>query len=157
VLAEAPSAGYELEVRAIQTGASAAQLEGTLAVPLMEIVSVGSAAGGTMNLDLNTQQVYLYNTAATTDFTLNLRGDGSNSLDNQLSAGNAISATVVVREGASLKALSAVQIDGAAQTVQWQNNNSSLTISKLNVISLTVIKTAANTYTVLGCITTVGA
>ena len=164
VLSAAPTANYELEVRAIQIGASALPTAGTLVVPLMEAVNVGAAIGGVTNLDLNTKQVYLFDGEATADFTLNLRADLSNDLNGLVNTGNSISATVVLREGASVKNLTAVKIDGTTRTVQWQNNSSSMTASKLNVISLTVIKTATDsqsaansTYTVLGSVTTVGA
>jgi hypothetical protein len=157
VLADAPTADYELEVRAIQIGSSAVPTVGTLVVPLMEAAYIGAAIDGLTNLNLNTQQVYLFNTAATADFTLNLRADGSNTLNGLLNTGNSVSATVILREGASVKNLTEVKIDGVVRTVQWQNNNSAMTADKLNVISLTVIKTYSDTYTVLGSITTVGA
>ena len=157
VLSTAPTAGYELEVRALQIGASAVPTAGTLVVPLMEAVNVGSAAGGVMNLDLNTKQVYLFNSDATADFTLNLRADVGTALNALVGVGNSISTTIVLRQGSSLKSLTAVKIDNTAVTVQWQNNVSTMTASKLNVISLTAIKTAADTYTVLGSVTTVGA
>jgi hypothetical protein len=158
VLSTAPTAGYELEVRAIQVGSSAVPTVGTLVVPLMEVVNVGAAIGGTTHLDLRNQQVYLFDTAASANFTLNLRGTSTVALNSTLGTDNSISATVILREGSELKTLTAVTIDsGSAQTVQWQGNNSALTADKLNVVSLTVIKTAPNVYTVLGSITTVGA
>jgi hypothetical protein len=123
----------------------------------MEVVNVGAAIGGTTHLDLRNQQVYLFDSDAADHFTLNLRGTSSVTLNSTLGTDNSISATVVVREGSALKNLQAVHIDGVARTVQWQNNSSSMTASKLNVISLTVIKTASAVYTVLGSVTTVGA
>ena len=158
ILSDEPTAGYELEVRAIQVGSSAVPTVGTLVVPLMEVVNVGAAIGGTTNLDLSNQQVYLFDTNASDHFTLNLRGTSGISLNSTLGTNNSISATVILKEGSELKTLTAVTIDTTyTQTVKWQGNNSTLTASKLNVISLTVIKTAPNVYTVLGSITTVGA
>jgi hypothetical protein len=158
VLSTAPTAGYELEVRAIQVGSSAVPAVGTLVVPLMEVVTVGSAIGGTTHLDLRNQQVYLFDSDASDHFTLNLRGTAGVSLNSTLGTNNSISATVILKEGSALKNLTAVTIDTTyTQTVKWQGNNSTLSADKLNVVSLTVIKTAANTYTVLGSITTVGA
>jgi hypothetical protein len=162
VLKDPPTADYELEVRAIQVGSSAVPTRSTLVVPLMETVSVGAAIGGTVNLHLNTQQVYLFTENAADPFTLNLRADVSNPLNGLMGTGNSLSVTVVLKQGANLKNMLGVTIDDdrtpvTPQTVLWQGNNSTMSANKLNVISLTVIKTGSFTYTVLGSMTTVGA
>jgi hypothetical protein len=158
ILTEVPTAGYELEIRAIQVGASSATLEGTLVSPIRELVDVqGSGITGVVNLDLGAKQVYLYNTAAAADFTLNLRGGVSTTLDSMLSnAGTSAAVTVLVRMGASLKNLTAVKIDGTTVTVEWQNSSNTMTASKMNIISLIVVKTGTGAYTVLGSVSAAG-
>jgi hypothetical protein len=155
-LSAQPEPGYELEVRAISVGASMVSLEGTMVSPIREVVSVGAAIGGATNLDLRNKQVYLFDSDASANFSLNLRGDESNTIDALLGIGESISATVVVRMGASLKSLTAVNIDGAAVTVNWQNTSKDLTASKLNVISLVAVKTASGVYTVIGSVSAAG-
>jgi hypothetical protein len=116
---------------------------------------VGSAIGGTTHLDLRNQQVYLFGSNATGNFTLNLRNDAGNALGSMLGVNQSISTTVVVRMGTTLYALSAVTIDGGDPiAVNWQNGSKALAASKLNVISLVVIKTDAGVYTVLGSVST---
>jgi hypothetical protein len=160
VLSAQPTAGYELEVRAINVGAATSTLEGVLVAPIREAVktdvSVISADPTVTDLDLRSKQVYLYSGNATGNFTLNLRGDGSNTLNSVLSDGNSISATVMVGMGASLYALTDVKIDGVTQTVKWTNSSKTLTASKLNIISITAIKTANATFTVVGTVVAAG-
>jgi hypothetical protein len=157
ILTDYPTYGYELEVRALQVGAAATSLSGTLVAPVREVVSVESAAAtGTINLDLGIKQIYLYG-SATNDFTLNLRSTPGEELNSMLSAaGTSVSAVVMVEMGASLKALTAVQIDGVAQTVKWLNSTKTLTASKLNVISLAVVKTGSGAYKVVGSVSAAG-
>jgi hypothetical protein len=158
ILSEAPTAGYELEVRAIQVGAAATTLQGTLVSPVRELVDVQSSGiTGTVNLDLETKQVYLYNTAATGNFTLNLRGGASSTLDSMLSnAGTSVAVTVLVNMGASLYNLSAVKVDGVTVTVKWQNSSNTMTADKMNIISLLVVKTGTGAYTVIGSVSAAG-
>jgi hypothetical protein len=157
VLSSMPTAGYELEVRAISVGAATSTLEGVLVAPIREAVATGTAViPSTANLDLRNQQVYLYSGEATSDFTINLRGDGSNLLGDTLAIGNSIGASVIVNMGTSLKAITAVQIDGTTQAVKWQGSSKTLSANKLNVISLVVVKTATDTYTVIGSVSAAG-
>jgi hypothetical protein len=166
VLINEPTAGYELEVRAINVGAATSTLEGVLVAPIREAVRTDASAipadPTVTNLDLRSKQVYLYSGNATGAFTLNLRGDDSNTLSDALGLDNSISVTVLVTMGSSLYALSDVKIDGTTQAVKWQNSSKTLQANKLNVISITAIKTAnaagetPATYTVLGSVTAVG-
>jgi hypothetical protein len=160
VLTSAPTTGYELEVRAISVGAAVSTLSGVLVAPIREAAKIDTnVVPAEADLDLGTQQVYLYPGNAATDFTLNLRNNGSNALSALLGEGHAISATVIVGMGAELKALTAVKIDGTTQaSVKWQGSSKTLTASKLNIISLTVIKTGTSpaAYTVLGSVVTAG-
>jgi hypothetical protein len=157
-LTDAPTAGYELEVRAIQTGTTTAQQAGTLVAPVREKVDVelSTAVSGNVDLDLTTQQVYFFNGEASADFTLNLRGTAQQQLNEVIASGESIATTVLVNMGASLYSLTAINVDGAAATVKWINNNSVLTANKLNVISLVVIKTGNASYTVVGNVSAAG-
>ena len=157
VLSAPPTAGYELEVRAISVGAATSTLEGVLVAPIREAVATGtSVIPSTANLDLRNQQVYLYSGEATDPFTINLRGDDMNRLGETLAVGNSIGASVIVNMGTALKAITAVQIDGVTQAVKWQGSSKTLTANKLNVISLVVVKTATDTYTVIGSVSAAG-
>jgi hypothetical protein len=160
VLTEEPAAGYELEVRAISVGAAATTLSGTLSSPIREVAKTNvSVIPAEARLDLGLQQVYLYPGNAPALFSLNLKNTESNDLNDLMQVGEAIGATVMVGVGTSgtLPAISAIKIDGDTQTsVKWTNSTKTLVAGKLNIISLTVIKTADAAYTVVGSIVAAG-
>jgi hypothetical protein len=161
ILVEAPTTGYELEVRAIQVGAAAMQMAGTLVAPVREVVGlpIGGQLDGEVTLDLSAQQIYLYNEADATsaNVVVNMTtADPANGINALISTGTSISATLAVRIGTSVPAITDVQVDGNSQTVKWINTSKTLAPGKLNIISLTVIKTADNVYTVLGSVTSAG-
>jgi hypothetical protein len=101
--------------------------------------------------------VYLFDSEAAGNFTLNLRGNVATSLNNVLaSVGESISVTAIVRMGASAYSITAINIDGTLQSVNWVNTSAALTASKLNIISIVALKTATDTYTVIGSVTVAG-
>jgi hypothetical protein len=159
VLTEEPSVGYELEVRAISVGAAATTLSGTLSSPIREVAKTDiNVIPAETRLDLGLQQVYLYPGDAPALFSLNLKHTESNNLNALMQIGEAIGATVMVGAGTTgtLPALGNVQIDGVTQAVKWVNSTKTLTAGKLNIISLTVIKTANDAFTVVGSVVAAG-
>ena len=100
--------------------------------------------------------------SATAVNTVNLRWDGSNSLDSKLSVGHSLSTTLIVASTDTTRApsvIATIQIDGSTVTPLWQGNSAAPeddaggTTSSDNkdhdVYSLTIIKTASATFTVL--------
>jgi hypothetical protein len=154
-LSDAPGFDYELEVRAISIGASTNAVSGTLQSPVKEAVGTSTyGVSGTVHLALGVKQVYLYSGAATDNFTLNLRNnaDGTIGVNSMLSVDNTVSAVVLLGMGTAYS-LTAVTIDGGEPVpVKWQNGTKTLQENKLNIISLTVIKTDENVFTVLGSV-----
>jgi hypothetical protein len=75
-----------------------------------------------------------------------------------LSAGQATSITLILVQGATARMCIAVQIAGTAQTITWQGSASAPTgnNSYTDVVTFSIICTAANTYTVLGMMTSFG-
>lgn len=118
-----------------------------------EITTVSAtAATGTINFDLLTQGVLYYTTNASGNFTLNFRGDGSNTLNSQMAVGDAISAVFLNTNGGTPYYASAFQIDGASVTPKWSGGTAPTAgnASAIDSYSFTIIKTAATpTYTVL--------
>lgn len=110
-----------------------------------------AAATGTLNFDVLTQGLQYYTVAATANWTLNLRGDGTHTLDSQMAVGDHITVTMVAAQGATPYYNSAVQIDGTTTgvTTRWQagaptggNPNS------YDFYSYSILKTAAATFSV---------
>jgi hypothetical protein len=114
-----------------------------------ELVTVSAtAATGTIQFDAKTQGVLFYTSNASGNFTLNLRGNSSTTLNTTLAVGQSFTANFLVTNGATPYYLTAVTVDGAAQTVRWQSGAAPAAgfPSSVDAYSVTVIKTAASTY-----------
>jgi len=110
-----------------------------------------TAATGTLTYDVITQAVLNYTTNASGNWTLNVRGDGSNSLDSIMDTGESITIAHLVPQGGTAYYSSAVQIDGSGVTPEWQGGSAPTggNTNSIDVYSYTVIKTGAATFTVL--------
>ena len=117
-------------------------------------VTVASATG-TINFNVLTQSVLFYTLSAASNFTINIRGDGSNTLNSIMTTGQSVTIAFLNTNGASAYYNSAVTIDGASVTPQWQGGTapSAGNASSLDVYVYTIIKTASATYTVLASLT----
>ena len=124
-----------------------------LMVSPQEVVTLYSALGatGTVTLDVLTQSVLYYSTNATANFTLNIRGDGSTTLNSLMSVGNSITVAFMNANGATPYYPNVISIDGTTVTPKIQGGTAitSGNASSIDVYTLAIIKTAANTYTVL--------
>jgi hypothetical protein len=111
-----------------------------------------TAATGTINFDAVTQGVLYYTTNATANFTLNIRGSASATLNSILTTGDAITVVFLNTNGATAYYPTVYQIDGSAVTPKWQGGTapSAGNASSIDAYSLTIIKTAGTpTYAVL--------
>ena len=110
-----------------------------------------SAASGTVDYDVITQAVLNYTTDASGNWTLNIRGDGSNSLDSIMDTGESITIAHLVPQGGTAYYNSAVTIDGSSVTPEWQGGSAPTggNVSSIDVYTYTVIKTGSATFTVL--------
>lgn len=134
----------------------------TLTTPLLNNAIVRSpeerwtvsatAATGTVNFDALTQGVLYYTTNASGNWTLNVRGDGSNTLNSILATGDAITVAFLAAQGGTAYRHTALTIDGNAQTVRWSGGTAPAAgnASGIDAYSFTIIKTADATYTVFG-------
>ena len=111
-----------------------------------------TAATGTINFDTITQSVLYYTTDASGNWTLNVRGDGSNSLDSIMSTGEVLTLTFLATQGSTAYYQSAFQIDGSAVTPEWQGGSAPTAgnTSSIDVYVFSVIKTGSATFKVLG-------
>jgi len=121
---------------------------------LVETASItGSAPASTTQFDWATQAVQYYTSNATTNFTLNIRGNGSTALNTIMQTGQSASIALLVTNGSPAYYLSAINIDGTASgvTVKYINGNSisSGNANSIDIYSITVIKTGSAAYTVL--------
>ena len=124
----------------------------TLTSPKESVEINALAATGTMNLNLLTSAVWSYTANSTGNFVVNLRGDGTTTLNTMLATNQQISVVFNVTNGSPAYYLTALQIDGSAQTVKWLGGTapSAGNINSTDVYIFTVQKTGSGTYTVFG-------
>jgi len=116
-----------------------------------KVTNSATAATGTVNYDVITQAVLNYTTDASGNWTLNIRGDGSNTLNSIMDTGESITIAHIVKQGGTAYYNSAVTIDGSSVTPEWQGGSAPTggNTSSLDVYTYTVIKTGSATFTVL--------
>jgi len=116
-----------------------------------KVTTEATAATGTVNYDVLTQAVWNFTTDASANWTLNVRGDGSNSLDSIMDTGESITVAHIVSQGGTAYYNSAFTIDGSSVTPEWQGGAAPTegNASSLDTYTYTIIKTASATFTVL--------
>lgn len=118
---------------------------------IMENATVSAiAATGTINYDVLTQTVLYYTTNASGNWTLNIRGNGGTTLNSVLGVGQSLSVVFMVTQGTTAYYNSALQIDGATPTIEWQGGTAPIfgNPNSIDVYNYAIIKTANATYTV---------
>ena len=116
-----------------------------------EITTVSAtAATGTINFDAITQGVLYYTTNASANWTLNVRGDGSTTLNTLMATGDALTVTFLVTQGSTAYYPTAFTIDGTSVTPKWQNGTAPAAgnASSVDAYTYAIVKTGSAAYTV---------
>ena len=110
-----------------------------------------TAATSTVNFDALTQGVLYYTTNASGNWTLNVRGDGSTTLNSMLETGDSITIVFLVTQGSTAYYSTALTIDGNAVTPKYITGTafSAGNASSIDSYVYTIIKTGSATFTVL--------
>jgi hypothetical protein len=121
-----------------------------------ETVQVVATPGatGTVNIETQTSSVELLQTAATSDWVVNVTGSVSPAvtLNSILAVGEQISAVLITPICATAYEPTSLQIDGTTSgvTLKWLGGSAPTgNINSTDAYVYTIIKTAASTYTVL--------
>jgi hypothetical protein len=112
-----------------------------------------TAATGTVQFDADTQGVLYYTTNASANWTLNVRGTSGTTLTSKLAVGDSITVSFLVTQGSTAYYMTALTIDGNAQTVKYSGGTapSAGNASAVDAYTFTIVKTAVTpTYTVFG-------
>jgi hypothetical protein len=112
---------------------------------------VASASTGTIQYDLLTQSILYYTSNATGNWTLNLRGNGSTTLNSVMAVGETRTITFLATQGSTAFYQTGLTVDGSAVTPRWQNGVAltSGNTSGIDVYTLAIVKTANATFIVL--------
>lgn len=121
-----------------------------LSAPQEKTTVSATAAGSTVNFDAKTQGVLYYTSNSTGNWTLNVRGDGSTTLNSMMTTGDALTVVFLATNTTAYYA-TALTIDGSAVTPKFQNGVAfaSGSASAIDIYTYTIFKTADATFTVL--------
>ena len=110
-----------------------------------------SAPTATTNLDIVTAGTHLFTANATSNVTLNIRGDGSTTLNSLLATGDSITVVALITNGATAYYPNVIQIDGSTVTPKYQGGTAPAAgnVSSIDAYVFSIIKTASATFTVL--------
>lgn len=123
----------------------------TLTSPKETATISATAATGTVNLDVVTSSVLIYTSNASGNWTLNVRGNGSTTLDSLMTTGEQLSVVFESPNGATAYYPTAFNIDSSAVVPKWLGGTapSSGNINSTDVYVYTIRKTGSATFTVL--------
>ena len=120
---------------------------------LSEQVNVGGAAVNTANnIDLELGMTHLRTANLGADVRPNIRYSSARTLNNVMSNNEGITVTIIQAVNNTAHNISGLEIDGTIQTVNWIGGSapSDGGGSGVDIYTFNIIKTAANTYTVIG-------
>ena len=147
---QANSAFAAANNRVLKTGDT---ITGTLAIQqtLEKINVTATALGANLTVDILDGAVTYLTSNATANSTLNIRGNSTVLLDTVMLTGQSMTTVVMVTNGSTGFRIANVQIDGTSVTPRWAANTvPTANTNSIDVYAFTMIKTASNTYTVLG-------
>jgi len=121
---------------------------------VFEAVTVSTTFVTAFTYDVLTQAVYFQNVNLGSNFTVNFRGDASNTLNSALATGESVTAALITKQGnTTFFNTSVLTVDGTSTgvTVVYQGGSAPTAgnASSNDVYTYTAIKTAASTYTIL--------
>lgn len=107
-----------------------------------------TASTGTIAYDVLTQSVLFYTTNASGNWTMNIRGSSSTTLNTVMTTGQSITIVFMAQQGSTAYYASGFQIDGTSVTPKWQGGTAptSGNTSSVDIYAYTIIKTGSGTY-----------
>jgi hypothetical protein len=114
-----------------------------------KVTIAATGTTGTVNFDVITQAVLYHTSASAGNFTVNFRGDGSNSLNNIMDTGESITVAFLTTNTGTPYYNNAVTIDGSSVTPEWSGGTapSSGNANSVDIYTYTIIKTGDAAFT----------
>lgn len=135
------------------TASANAQVLGSLNIQRAteKVLNAGNTTGS-VNFDVIDQSIAFY--TSTGNISLNIRGNATVNLNTIMDSNTSLTCAAIVTNGATPYIISNVSIDGSLRTVKYPIPGSvgSGTPNGVDVYTFNIIKTASNTYTVLGSV-----
>jgi hypothetical protein len=145
-----PSVATNFTATQTFTGSPSA-LAAKLVNALEKVTISATAATGTIAYNVTDQSVLYYTTNASGNWTLNVRGNGTTSLNALMAIGESITIVFLATNGVTAYYQTAFQIDGSAVTPRWQNGSAPTNgnASSIDAYTITIVKTASAVFTAL--------
>jgi hypothetical protein len=126
-------------------------LNGTTEIDeILETVAVNTnALTGTVNIDAKSGAVHYFTSNSSADWVWNFRGDGSTTLNSMMDDGQSITFALFATNDAAFEPTSLTVDTTGTVSVKWFGGNAypSGNASSVDCYTITIVKTAANTYT----------
>jgi hypothetical protein len=136
---------------AAQTFAGTSSNLGLILQDAAEVCTVSAtAATGTINYDVTTQNVLYYTSNASANWTVNFRGSSGTSLNTLMSTGQVLTVTFLVTQGSTAYYNSAVTVDGSSVTPKYQGGTawSAGNASGVDAYVYAIVKTGSAAFTI---------
>ena len=132
------------------TGATASLASAFINATEFSTISA-TAATGTINYDVTTQSVLYYTSNASANWTVNIRGNATTSLNTLMTTGDSLTVVFLVTQGSTAYYNNALTIDGNSVTPKYQGGTAytSGNASGIDAYSYTIVKTGSAAFTVL--------
>lgn len=117
-----------------------------------ELVTTSGTGFAGYTYDAATQAIVYITANSTANGTVNIRGNSGTTLNTFLATNEALTLVLMITNGATPYYPNEWRIDSALQTVKWVNGTavSAGNANSIDIYTMTIIKTASATYTVLG-------
>ena len=134
----------------LSLGVSGTTMQLKLSAAAETVTIAATAATGTVNFDVSTQSILYYTSNASANWTLNIRGDGSTTLNSIMATGQSVTVTHLVTQGGTAYYNSALTVDGSSVTPKWSGGTapSAGNTNSVDVYTYTLIKTGSGSFTV---------
>jgi hypothetical protein len=131
-------------------------INGTTSIQQVKEKVNANATGstGTVNFDILTSAILLKTANATANFTINIRGNSTNTFNSIISNNESLTCTYINKNGAFGYYANSFTVDGTSQSIKWSTSGNGAptagTGTGYDAYTFNIIKTAANTYTIFG-------
>ena len=117
-----------------------------------QVKILGNDLGSATSINVSDGMIHYRTANLGADVRPNVRYSSTRTLDNTMSVGEAITVTIIHAVNNSAHNVTGLDIDGTTQTVNWIGGSapSDGGGSGVDIYTFNIIKTAANTYTVIG-------
>lgn len=134
----------------LSLGVSGTTMQLKLSAAAETVTIAATAATGTVNFDVSTQSILYYTSNASANWTLNIRGSSSTTLNSIMATGQSVTVTHLVTQGGTAYYNSAVTVDGSSVTPKWSGGSapSAGNTNGVDVYTYTLIKTGSGSFTV---------